>query len=120
MDDFGTGYSSLSYLQRFPIDVLKIDRSFISNTNVGGQDFKIVQTIVTLAHALGMDVIAEGVQTETQLAFLNQLQCKYAQGYFFSKPMNTEVTEMLIAANRCEENVRFQQFYKGALKLVSG
>ena len=120
LDDFGTGYSSLSYLQRFPIDVLKIDRSFISNTNVGGQDFKIVQTIVTLAHALGMDVIAEGVQTETQLAFLNQLQCKYAQGYFFSKPMNTEVTEMLIAANRCEENVRFQQFYKGALKLVSG
>lgn len=107
LDDFGTGYSSLSYLQRFPIDVLKIDRSFISNTNIGGQDFKIVQTIVTLAHALGMDVIAEGVQTETQLAFLKQLQCKYAQGYFFSKPMNTEVSEMLIAASRGEENVCF-------------
>lgn len=109
LDDFGTGYSSLSYLQRFPIDVLKIDRSFISNTNVGGQDFEIVQTIVTLAHVLGMDVIAEGVQTGTQLAFLKQLQCKYAQGYFFSKPMNTEVSEMLIAASRSEENARFRR-----------
>jgi diguanylate cyclase (GGDEF)-like protein len=96
MDDFGTGYSSLSHLQRFPIDVLKIDRSFISNMNFSGQNLKIVQTIVTLAHALGMNVTAEGVETATQLARLKELECKSGQGYFFSKPMNTEVAGMFI------------------------
>jgi diguanylate cyclase (GGDEF)-like protein len=87
LDDFGTGYSSLSYLHRFPIDCLKIDRSFISN--IGNcYDWEIVRAIVMLSIALEIDAIAEGVETEEQLAKLRILDCKYAQGYFFSQPLD--------------------------------
>lgn len=107
MDDFGTGYSSLSYLHRFPIDTLKIDRSFISTTNLDGRNSGIVQTIIMLAHNLGMDVIAEGIETQLQLAFLKTLGCEYGQGYFFSKPVVAEVAEVLIAKQGVFEGSAF-------------
>ncbi len=90
IDDFGTGYSSLSYLLRYPIDTLKIDRSFISGLGSGIGNAAIVQTIVSLAHNLGMDVVAEGVETEQQLAHLAGIQCEQAQGYLFSKPVTAD------------------------------
>lgn len=96
IDDFGTGYSSLSYLHRFPIDTLKIDRSFVSRMNGDGENLEIVRTIVELAHNLGLDVIAEGVETAEQLAQLRTLQCEYAQGYLFSKPLAVEAVETLM------------------------
>lgn len=99
IDDFGTGYSSLSYLQRFPVNALKIDQSFISRMGVNGEDSAIVQTIVMLAHKLGIDVVAEGVETAEQLAQLRELCCTQAQGqgYFFSKPLDSKAAETLIA-----------------------
>jgi diguanylate cyclase (GGDEF)-like protein/PAS domain S-box-containing protein len=96
IDDFGTGYSSLSYLHRFPLDTLKIDRSFISGICDGGDGMEIARTIMPLAHNLRLDVIAEGVETAEQVALLKQLQCKYAQGYYFSKPLVAEEAEALL------------------------
>jgi diguanylate cyclase (GGDEF)-like protein/PAS domain S-box-containing protein len=93
VDDFGTGYSSLGYLYRFPMDVLKIDRSFISRVDTDGEKLELVRTIITLAWNLGMDVIAEGVETTKQLAQLKMLKCEYGQGYLFSKPMSAQHTE---------------------------
>jgi diguanylate cyclase (GGDEF)-like protein/PAS domain S-box-containing protein len=90
IDDFGTGYSSLSYLQRFPLDTLKIDRSFTSAVGSGGKEESIIVNIMPLAQNLGLDVVAEGVETNEQAAFLKQLRCKYAQGYFFSRPLNAQ------------------------------
>lgn len=89
IDDFGIGYSSLNYLYQFPIDALKIDRSFISGDGVRGDRRKIVQTIVALAHDLGLHVIAEGIETAEQLAYLRTLACEYGQGYLISPPMNS-------------------------------
>jgi diguanylate cyclase (GGDEF)-like protein/PAS domain S-box-containing protein len=88
IDDFGTGYSSLSYLRRFPINTLKIDRSFIEGVGAEGEDAEIVQIIVALAHNLGMDVTAEGVETPEQLAKLLSFSCQQAQGYYFSKAVD--------------------------------
>jgi diguanylate cyclase (GGDEF)-like protein len=87
IDDFGTGYSSLSYLQRFPLNYLKIDRSFVSRMTETSDNAEIVKTIVTLAHNLGIKVIAEGVETEEQKRQLCALGCEYAQGYLFSRPV---------------------------------
>lgn len=87
IDDFGTGYSSLSYLQMFPFDVLKIDRSFISSLRPGSNENEIVQLIVGLAKTLGLDVVAEGAETEAQVAYLEGLGCGYGQGYFFAVPL---------------------------------
>jgi diguanylate cyclase (GGDEF)-like protein len=98
MDDFGTGYSSLSYLHRFPVSTLKIDASFVQRMENGGKDIDIIQTIVTLAHTLGMDLIAEGVETARQLALLRQLKVEYGQGYYFSRPLPAAAAEALIAA----------------------
>jgi EAL domain-containing protein (putative c-di-GMP-specific phosphodiesterase class I) len=86
MDDFGTGYSSLSYLHQFPIDTLKIDRSFVSRIGQQGQNLEIVRTIVALAHSLGLEVVAEGVETPEQLEFLREMDCDYAQGFLFARP----------------------------------
>jgi diguanylate cyclase (GGDEF)-like protein len=100
IDDFGTGYSSLSYLNRFPVDTLKIDRSFIARMSQGDENLEIVRTIVTLAGNLGMQVIAEGVETEDQLHQLRLLKCQYAQGYLFSKPLAATDADMFILERR--------------------
>lgn len=99
IDDFGTGYSSLGRLHRFPINGLKIDRSFVSRMGVDQGNLEIVETIVTLAHKLGVDVTAEGVETAQQLAHLRALQCEYGQGNFFSVPLDSEAAEALIVSN---------------------
>jgi len=96
IDDFGIGYSSLSRLHAFPIDTLKIDRSFISGNENLDENSQIVQTIVALAHQLGMDVVAEGVETTAQLEHLKVLRCEYAQGYLFSQPVDSNVAEWLM------------------------
>jgi EAL domain-containing protein (putative c-di-GMP-specific phosphodiesterase class I) len=97
IDDFGTGYSSLSYLHRFPIDTLKIDRSFVTRMAQNLENVEIVRTIVMLAQVLGMDVVAEGVETNEQLVILQKLGCENGQGYFFSKPVNADGAEKIIA-----------------------
>ncbi len=96
IDDFGTGYSSLGHLYNFPISVLKIDRSFISLIDTNIKNLEIVEIIVTLAHKLGVYVVAEGVETKEQLALLRKLNCEYGQGHFFSVPLNTSGVEVLI------------------------
>ena len=96
MDDFGTGYSSLNHLHSFPFDVLKIDRSFVARMTEGDQPLQIVRTIIELARVLGMDVVAEGIETREQYELLRQLGCRYGQGYLFAKPMPAEeVTRLL-------------------------
>jgi EAL domain-containing protein (putative c-di-GMP-specific phosphodiesterase class I) len=97
IDDFGTGYSSLNYLRRFPVDTLKIDRSFISNLNID-DNRKIVATMVMLAHNLGLRVVAEGIETADQLKQLKELQCELAQGYFLSQPLEPEKAERFLKA----------------------
>src|SRR5687767_2679569 len=97
IDDFGTGYSSLSYLHRFPIDTLKIDRSFVTRMSENNENTEIVRTIVVLAQNLGMDVVAEGVETNEQLVLLQKLGCENGQGYLFSKPCNADGAEKIIA-----------------------
>lgn len=99
IDDFGTGYSSLSYLQRFPIDTLKIDRSFVSRMMENEENTQIVRTIVSLGQNLGMDVVAEGVETEDQLALLRQLECENGQGYLFSSPLEVSQVDQYISTS---------------------
>jgi len=96
IDDFGTGYSSLSYLHRLPVDTLKIDRSFVNSVGENGEDSEILQTIISLAKNLKMRVIAEGIETESQLNILKNLGCDYGQGYLMSKPLPCEVMEELL------------------------
>jgi EAL domain-containing protein (putative c-di-GMP-specific phosphodiesterase class I) len=97
IDDFGTGYSSLGYLNTLPIDVLKIDRTFINQLDSTTSGLEIVQTILALAHGLGMQVIAEGVETDDQLAKLEALGCEYMQGFLFGRPVNgQDASEILM------------------------
>ncbi|MGF1539719.1 MAG: EAL domain-containing protein [Pleurocapsa sp.] len=100
IDDFGTGYSSLSYLRRLPIDNLKIDRSFVHSLNSDAESLEIVKTIITLAHTLGMDAIAEGVETIEQVKQLRALNCEYAQGYLFAKPLPAKAITSIISQNQ--------------------
>ncbi|GGA31741.1 PAS domain S-box protein [Okeania sp. KiyG1] len=98
IDDFGTGYSSLSYLHQFPINSLKIDRSFVSplDSDVTDQSLKIVSAIIALAHNLGLEIVAEGIETQEQMQQLKQLQCEKGQGYLFSKPVDSyQATKLL-------------------------
>jgi len=109
IDDFGTGYSSLSYLHRFPLDTLKIDRSFVSGMGDDGEGMEIARTILPMANSLRLDVVAEGVETIQQVALLQKLQCKYGQGYYFSRPLSAEGTAALLAGElawqACEQPV---------------
>lgn len=98
IDDFGTGYSSLSYLHRLPVSALKIDRSFISRMTQDQENHEIVQTFVRLAHSLGMQVVAEGIEHQEQLTRLQDLGCDYGQGYLFSQPLEARLSEALLAA----------------------
>ncbi len=98
IDDFGTGYSSLSCLHSYPIDTLKIDRSFIGKMNADTRNLEIVRTIIALARNLGMHVTAEGIETAEQLAQLRALRCEYGQGYLFSKPLEGEAIKRLLAS----------------------
>jgi diguanylate cyclase (GGDEF)-like protein len=100
IDDFGTGYSSLSYLHRLPFDTLKIDRSFVYSVGEHGENSEILQTIISLAKNLKMRVIAEGVETTSQLAVLRNLGCDYAQGFLLAKPKGREETEELLYARK--------------------
>ena len=97
IDDFGTGYSSLSYLHRFPIDTLKVDRSFVMEMETPGGTAELVKTIIALGHNLGMNVVAEGIEEDSQAQKLQALQCEYGQGYLFAKPLPTEEAEALLA-----------------------
>jgi EAL domain-containing protein (putative c-di-GMP-specific phosphodiesterase class I) len=90
VDDFGTGYSSMSYLKRFPVEALKVDRSFVDGLGREPEDTAIVTATVSLAHALGLTAVAEGVETPFQLAELRTLGCEYAQGYLFGAPQPAE------------------------------
>jgi diguanylate cyclase (GGDEF)-like protein/PAS domain S-box-containing protein len=101
IDDFGTGYSSLSYLKRFPIDTLKVDKSFVRDITTDSSDAAIIETIIALGQSLDIEVVAEGVETAEQLAFLSARECNAIQGYYFSRPVpHDELTRMLDAGQR--------------------
>jgi len=100
IDDFGIGYSSLRYLHRFPIDSLKIDRSFISNVHKRPESEAIVRTILALARNIGVRVVAEGVETSDELALLKEMDCELAQGNLFSKPLSHDQITPLIESHR--------------------
>lgn len=101
IDDFGTGYSSLSYLHRLPVDSLKVDRSFVNQIQVDSRNAKIVETIASLSVSLGLDAIAEGIETQKQLKRLQKLGYKFGQGYLFSQPLTHEEVEILLGSQYC-------------------
>jgi EAL domain-containing protein (putative c-di-GMP-specific phosphodiesterase class I) len=98
IDDFGTGYSSFSYLKRLPIDLLKIDRSFVQDIGSSREDEEIVTAIVQVAHSLKLQVVAEGVETRQQADFLARLGCQFGQGYLYAKPLPLAEFEALVRA----------------------
>jgi len=104
VDDFGIGYSSLNYLSHFPINTLKIDRTFVRNMTKDNNYLKIVQAIIMLAHGLGMSVIAEGVETESQLAQIKALGCELAQGFYISKPWDVKGMRQLLSKTFAGDN----------------
>ena len=97
LDDFGTGYSSLSYLRRMPLDTIKIDRSFVLGIDEDNSNLPIVKAVIALAHALGIDVVAEGIETAGQRALLRDLVCDRGQGYFYARPQASEMLSALLA-----------------------
>ena len=92
VDDFGTGYSSLTYLKRFPVEAIKVDRSFVTGLGLEADDTSIVEAVVRLGHSLGLSVVAEGVETPLQLNRLRELGCDKAQGYLFGRPRPAGIT----------------------------
>jgi EAL domain-containing protein (putative c-di-GMP-specific phosphodiesterase class I) len=96
LDDFGTGYSSIGYLHSLPIDILKVDRSFVSGAQASTRDDVLLATIVTLGHRLGLDVIPEGIEQADQLARLRTLGCRTGQGFLFSQPVSASAVEVLL------------------------
>ncbi|MCV6604212.1 MAG: EAL domain-containing protein, partial [Porticoccaceae bacterium] len=105
IDDFGTGYSSLSYLRKFPVDILKIDRSFIAEFTNREDDLTLVSTIIAMARSLNLKVVAEGVEDQEQLNKLMELGCNYAQGFYFSKPVDAEQVLPYLQRWRAESEV---------------
>jgi len=103
VDDFGTGYSSLSYLSGLPVDCLKIDRAFVMRLEKGGRDAALAQAIVSMGHALGMRVLAEGVETREQLVLLRAQGCDEGQGYFFAKPAAPEALAELLKKGKVHD-----------------
>ena len=101
LDDFGTGHSSLAYLQRFPFDTIKIDKSFVRANNKGTRPV-LLRSIVAMAHDLGMDVVAEGAETDSDAIELYQIGCEYAQGFVFGEPMTAEAARELLQAEQFE------------------
>jgi len=100
MDDFGTGYSSLSYLHRFDFDYVKIDKSFTSGVSAGSRNLTLCKAIVVMAHELGIEVVAEGIETEEQRDLLTAIGCDYGQGYLFSRPVPADQFEQAVEASR--------------------
>jgi EAL domain-containing protein (putative c-di-GMP-specific phosphodiesterase class I) len=100
LDDFGTGYSSLSYLKRFPLDRLKIDRSFVGDITSAADEAAIALAVIALAHSMRLQVLAEGVETATQLAVLQSGGCQQMQGFYFSYPLPAEAVTKLLRENR--------------------
>ena len=96
IDDFGTGYSSLSYLCLLPFDTLKVDSSFVKDLGGDDQNSIVVKTILNLARSLNLNAVAEGIETESQLALLRDIGCRYGQGYYFSKPVGASDAEQLL------------------------
>ena len=116
MDDFGTGYSSLSYLRRYSFDALKIDRSFVRDITLSSANRELVNAIIAMAHALGLEIVAEGVESRAQLDYLAKRNCEYAQGYLFNKPIpSSEISNMLQ-----NQNSRTQVKFKGSIGLNKG
>ena len=105
MDDFGTGYSSMAYLSRLPFDEVKIDKSFVQQTgdNNSGNEWIIIETIIDMAHRLGMRVVAEGVETESQHQLLDRLGCDCFQGYFFGRPVDLQALDLSGSRTGVEE-----------------
>jgi diguanylate cyclase (GGDEF)-like protein/PAS domain S-box-containing protein len=126
IDDFGTGYSSLNYLKRFPIDTLKIDKSFVADLCKDPHDTAIVRAIINLGHALDLTVIAEGVETKEQLQYLSALECDVVQGFLFSKAISAPAFEELlveqrrVAANQPQMNAEERESESGSLAFVRG
>jgi EAL domain-containing protein (putative c-di-GMP-specific phosphodiesterase class I) len=96
IDDFGTGYSSLNYLKRFPIDTIKVDRSFVMDIPDNADDMEITAAVIAMAHGLKLEVVAEGIETAEQLGFLTKHHCEYGQGYYFSRPVPLSDVEKLL------------------------
>ena len=106
IDDFGTGYSSLAYIKRFPIDILKVDRSFVMDIPEDTNDMAITAAVIAMAHKLSLKVVAEGVETQDQLAFLRDNNCNYGQGYLFSRPLSLPQLHHFLASSQSTNNIR--------------
>lgn len=119
IDDFGTGYSSLSYLHRFPVDTLKIDRSFVSTMEDGSESEEIVRTVLTLAKALKLSVVAEGIETNYQYRQLHSLGCEYAQGYLFSRPVSAGDAGIMVEGNNAWSEIELQDDDMPAVGLIA-